>query len=275
MKRHLTLAAAVAALLGTPALAQEDGVDAGQITGNVQLLFQTYQEDSLIGAQVPPSKTGFNAFGNLIYTRGDFSAGMRYESYLDPILGYPGRFRGSGVGYRYANYAKENFEVTLGNFYEQFGSGLLLRAYEERQLGIDNALDGFRLILRPTDGVTLKGLVGKQRLDFDSGLINGPGTIRAIDAEVNLNDAIANTHVQFSFYYPVHRDFIRYFFSGWKNLTSEFYFTYTERSTFARTAAPSKEKTNELPHSVQTKAAGHHWIANEVAIKKPEIWRNI
>jgi len=190
MKRHLTLAAAVAALLGTPALAQEDGVDAGQITGNVQLLFQTYQEDSLIGAQVPPSKTGFNAFGNLIYTRGDFSAGMRYESYLDPILGYPGRFRGSGVGYRYANYAKENFEVTLGNFYEQFGSGLLLRAYEERQLGIDNALDGFRLILRPTDGVTLKGLVGKQRLDFDSGLINGPGTIRAIDAEVNLNDAI-------------------------------------------------------------------------------------
>ncbi|MGB1072694.1 MAG: DUF6029 family protein [Flavobacteriales bacterium] len=190
MKRHLTLAAAVAALLGTPALAQEDGVDAGQITGNVQLLFQTYQEDSLIGAQVPPSKTGFNAFGNLIYTRGDFSAGMRYESYLDPILGYPGRFRGSGVGYRYANYAKENFEVTLGNFYEQFGSGLLLRAYEERQLGIDNALDGFRLILRPTDGLTLKGLVGKQRLDFDSGLINGPGTIRAIDAEVNLNDAI-------------------------------------------------------------------------------------
>jgi hypothetical protein len=190
MKRHLTLAAAVAALLGTPALAQEDEVDAGQITGNVQLLFQTYQEDSLIGAQVPPSKTGFNAFGNLIYTRGDFSAGMRYESYLDPILGYPGRFRGSGVGYRYANYAKENFEVTLGNFYEQFGSGLLLRAYEERQLGIDNALDGFRLILRPTDGVTLKGLVGKQRLDFDSGLINGPGTIRAIDAEVNLNDAI-------------------------------------------------------------------------------------
>lgn len=190
MKRHLTLAAAVAALLGTPALAQEDGVDTGQITGNVQLLFQTYQEDSLIGAQVPPSKTGFNAFGNLIYTRGDFSAGMRYESYLDPILGYPGRFRGSGVGYRYANYAKENFEVTLGNFYEQFGSGLLLRAYEERQLGIDNALDGFRLILRPTDGITLKGLVGKQRLDFDSGLINGPGTIRAIDAEVNLNDAI-------------------------------------------------------------------------------------
>ena len=149
--------AAFAALLVPHALlAQEDGPDAGQVTGNVQMLFQTYQEDTLIGAQVPPSKTGFNAFGNLIYTRGDFSAGMRYESYLDPILGYPGRFRGSGIGYRYANYAKENFEVTIGNFYEQFGSGLVLRAYEERQLGIDNALDGFRLILRPVQGMTLK-----------------------------------------------------------------------------------------------------------------------
>ena len=37
--------------------------------------------------------------------------------------------------------------------------------------------------------MTLKGLVGKQRLDFDSGLINGPGTIRAMDGEINLNDA--------------------------------------------------------------------------------------
>lgn len=177
MTRHsLRLSAAIAVLFPFILVAQDESPDVGQITGNVQMLFQTYQEDSLIGAQVPPSKTGFNAFGNLIYTRGGFSAGMRYESYLDPILGYPGRFRGSGIGYRYLNYNKEHFEVTVGNFYEQFGSGLVLRAYEERQLGIDNALDGFRLVLRPTAGVTVKGLVGKQRFDFDSRLINSPGS---------------------------------------------------------------------------------------------------
>ena len=191
MTRHsLHLSAAIAVLFPFILVAQDESPDVGQITGNVQMLFQTYQEDSLIGAQVPPSKTGFNAFGNLIYTRGGFSAGMRYESYLDPILGYPGRFRGSGIGYRYLNYNKEHFEVTVGNFYEQFGSGLVLRAYEERQLGIDNALDGFRLVLRPAAGVTVKGLVGKQRFDFDSRLINSPGIIRAFDGEVNLNDAI-------------------------------------------------------------------------------------
>ena len=91
---HKVLSVLSLTLLLPMAMLAQDEVDAGQITGNVQLVFQTYQEDSLIGAQVPPSKTGFNAFGNLIYTRGDFSAGMRYESYLDPILGYPGRFRG-------------------------------------------------------------------------------------------------------------------------------------------------------------------------------------
>ena len=109
MKRLLSLAVLAGILFPLSLLAQDSGGDEGQVTGNVQLLFQTYQEDSLIGAQVPPSKTGFNAFGNLIYTKGDFAAGMRYESYLDPILGYPGRFRGSGIGYRYASYTKEKF----------------------------------------------------------------------------------------------------------------------------------------------------------------------
>ena len=43
--------------------------------------------------------------------------------------------------------------MTVGNFYDQFGSGLVFRSYEERNLGIDNAMDGFRLILQPIDGV--------------------------------------------------------------------------------------------------------------------------
>jgi hypothetical protein len=37
--------------------------------------------------------------------------------------------------------------VTIGNFYDQFGSGMIFRAYEERQLGIDNSLDGIKAYL--------------------------------------------------------------------------------------------------------------------------------
>jgi hypothetical protein len=183
--------ASVVATFLLPALAFGQGQerDAGSVSGNLQMLWQSYSEDPIIGAIVPPEQSGFNAFGNLIYQQGGFSAGMRYESYLNAVLGFPGRFKGSGIGYRYARYADPTGKVdfTIGNFYEQFGSGMILRSYEERALGIDNALDGIRLIIRPIEGVEVKAIYGKQRLDFDSRLINGSGIVRAVDGSIDVN----------------------------------------------------------------------------------------
>ena len=188
--RLIVRALGVVACVFSASLLSGQTQDPGRISGNVQMLWQSYAEDTLIGAVVPPAKTGYNAYGNVIYTRGGFSAGMRYESYMNAVLGFPGRFKGTGIGYRYARYADDErgVDITIGNFYEQFGSGMVLRSYEERALGIDNALDGMRLILRPKPGIELKALYGKQRLDFDSRLINGPGIIRALDATIELND---------------------------------------------------------------------------------------
>ena len=164
----------------------------GVVSGNISVLFQTYQEDSLIGAVVPPSKSGFNAYSNIIYTQGNFTAGFRYESYLNSVLGFPGRFKGSGIGYRYARWSDPEIgvDVTVGNFYETFGGGVLLRSYEERNLGLDNAMDGVRLLLSPIDGIDVKMVYGKQRLDFDSRLINSDGIVRGLDVEISLNDII-------------------------------------------------------------------------------------
>ena len=61
---------------------QNDGV----IGGNFQVDVQSYTPDSLIGAQNVPEKVRSNAFLNLNYTKGNFSAGIRYESYLKEIL---------------------------------------------------------------------------------------------------------------------------------------------------------------------------------------------
>lgn len=47
-------------------------------------------------------------------------------------------------------------ELTAGTFYEQFGSGFVLRTYEERSLGIDNSLLGGRLKVNPLPGVFVK-----------------------------------------------------------------------------------------------------------------------
>jgi hypothetical protein len=60
-----------------------------------------------------------------------------------------------------------------------------LRAYEERGLLFDNALDGVRVKFNPYKGIYLKGLVGTQRFFFQEA-----GRVRGFDGEINLNELI-------------------------------------------------------------------------------------
>lgn len=161
------------------------------ISGNIESTFQYLNNDSLIGATQPDQKGLINSYMNVFYTQGKFKAGLRVESYLPRIQGYPNRFDGTGIGMRYVGYANNLVDVTFGTFYEQFGSGLALRAYEDRALGYDNLLDGVRLIVRPKSGVVLKGVYGSHRLSFQQGkLIYGDGIVRGVDGEINLNEAV-------------------------------------------------------------------------------------
>lgn len=162
----------------------------GNLTGNIESTFQMLGEDSLIGANQPPQKGLLNAYMNVFYTIKGFKAGMRVESYLPRIQGYPGNFSGTGIGMRYVGYENDFVDVTLGSIYEQFGSGLSFRTYENRALGYDNFLDGIRVIVRPMNGVKIKGVYGYQRVGFLDGRIEySPGIVRGTDGEINLNNA--------------------------------------------------------------------------------------
>ena len=166
-------------------------VNLGSISGNIESTFQYLNKDSLIGATQPESKALLNSYANIYYTIGNFKAGVRLESYLPRIQGYPDRFDGTGLGMRYVGYSNSFVDVTLGNFYEQFGAGLLFRSYEDRALGYDNNMDGMRLIVRPYKGITLKGVYGNQRLAFQEGkIVKAAGIVRGVDAELHLNQAI-------------------------------------------------------------------------------------
>jgi len=175
------------ALVGCSTIqAQEvkDILNQGKIIGNFQVDAQYYQEDSAIGAVQPNEEILTNGFLNLIYTNGIVSAGVRFESYQNAMLGFPAGYKGSGIAYRFASVNKDNLSVTVGNFYEQFGNGLILRAYEERGLGYDNAIDGVRVKYTIKKGIELTGLIGQQRLFFDK----GDGIVRAFNANINLNE---------------------------------------------------------------------------------------
>ncbi len=167
-------------------------LDAGQLHGNFSTDVQYYRQDSAIGAVLPPERLAANAWANLIYTNGNFEAGGRFESYEPPLAGYPAgqTYTGSGVGYRYIKFKVSDLEITAGSFYEQFGQGLVFRSYEERYLGVDNAMDGIRLKYKPYRGVYLKTVMGRQRFAFTNGLVKGVGIVRGADAEVSLSELL-------------------------------------------------------------------------------------
>lgn len=163
----------------------------GNVTGNMESNVQYLASDTLIGAVAPEQRVVANSYMNVNYSVGKFRTGVRFESYLPSVAGYPGFYSGSGLGYRYAQYAGDRITVTVGNFYEQFGSGLILRSYEERALGLDNALDGASIKFSPVDGVNLKGVIGRQRINFvDGKLFNSDGIVRGVDGNISLNQVI-------------------------------------------------------------------------------------
>ena len=94
-----------------------------------------------------------NAYSNLRFSKGNFTAGIRYESYLNALQDFDIRFNGNGMPYRFAQYTINDLDVTVGNFYDQLGNGLIFRSYEEKNLGIDNAMDGVRLKYSPVAGM--------------------------------------------------------------------------------------------------------------------------
>ena len=97
-------------------------------------------------------------------TKGNFTSGLRYESYLNALKDYDSQYKGNGIPFK-CNFASDGLEITVGNYYEQFGSGLVLRTYEDKGLGVDNAsLDGLRLKYSPFNGIYLTSLIGKVEL---------------------------------------------------------------------------------------------------------------
>ena len=167
--------------------AHGQGIGGGQVTGNVQIDGQLTRPDSLIGAKDDPERWLMNARADILYTNGGFNAGLRFEAYTPPLPGFNAQYKGQGLANYFVSYANEQIEVTAGTFYEQFGSGMILRAYEDRYIGIDNALLGFNIHARPLKGVTLKGAIGKQRRYWEY----GNGIVRGIDGEIDLNTAFS------------------------------------------------------------------------------------
>lgn len=163
-----------------PSVSQgQDFIEQATIQGNFYSEANYYFNDSIMDTEKVPEYIRANIYGNIYYRFKGFNAGLRYEAYQPPLLGFDANYEGHGIANLFLNYTDEQYEITVGSFYEQFGNGIILRAYEDKNLGIDNAFNGFKMVFRPVHGVTLKGLIGKQRYFWDY----SPGTTRGFDGE--------------------------------------------------------------------------------------------
>lgn len=110
------------------------------------------------------------------------TASIQIESY-EPfaLLNYSKNYEGTDLGTYSLNYRDSKLNITAGHFYSQFGSGLILRNWEDRQLGINNALQGGKIVYDPFSFISLTALYGKQRVGFTT----SEGEIYGFNSEID------------------------------------------------------------------------------------------
>ncbi len=172
-----------------------DFVNKSQVHGSFEVDGMFYHPDEAMGIteeDINGRKFGFNAFANITYSLGNFSAGFRYEAFLPPMAGFDPRLEGNGFPHLWASYTMEKFSFTVGSFYEQFGNGLTLRSYEEWTLGYDNSINGVKVQYEPVRGLIFKGVYGVQRFFWMKYSNNNRGIVKGADLELNFNDVFTS-----------------------------------------------------------------------------------
>ena len=159
------LALLLAGLAVTTVNAQENKV---AVHGSIQSDILIPEEDHKIGTGTYNDWGLTNTYAEVGLTSKHIEAGVRAEYLEHPLPGFDDpRFNGWGVSNIYVKALGNGFDVTVGDFYDQFGSGFVFRTYEERSLGIDNSIRGARLNVSAVKGANLKLLGGVQRCFWD------------------------------------------------------------------------------------------------------------
>ena len=133
------------------------------MTGSFETNTNVYLKDAKTLATVPDGRFGSNNYLKVDYYNRRFSAGVQLEAYAPAAVGYPGILEKAALTNYYVAWTDKDFSVTAGTFYEQFGSGLLFRSWEDRALGLNNSIMGARVAYHFRDIVSVKALWGMPR----------------------------------------------------------------------------------------------------------------
>ena len=171
----------------------DSGKSQGYVTGSFETNSVYYNDDLKTSATVPDGMFGSNNYLKLDYYNSRFSAGVQMEAYAPVLVGYTSDLKGAALTNCYVNWKDEDFSVTAGTFYEQFGSGLLFRSWEDRALGLNNSVMGARVTYSFDGILNLKALWGMPRF----GMKFSDTQVRGADLSFVLSDAVGldNTYI--------------------------------------------------------------------------------
>lgn len=154
------------------------------VGGALEMNINYFLEDSVIGASGTPQYNdnliGGEAWLDLNTRYKGFRAGVRLDGFKNSNLLNPtGSYSDEGLGRFYLQQKYKGFKLDLGYLYDQIGSGIIFRSYEQRPLLIDNALVGGTLSYQINDDFSVKGFYGRQKQLFDI----YPNTIRGVNID--------------------------------------------------------------------------------------------
>ena len=210
MKRILLVLTALVAALTASAQIQF-GEKGGYMTIGLESNNILYVDDAKLGTTYP-SKFGSNDYLKLDYVNGRFSVGVQGEAYLPALQGYDD-LRNNGfdkpkvmLASKYIQWQDANYSVMVGDVYDQFGNGLIFRSFEDRQLGINNSIEGGRVTATFGNIVSVKALFGRPRLyssanGYSRGWIGSQyarSTVGGADLSVSLSDIIGSEELMMS-----------------------------------------------------------------------------
>lgn len=164
-KKPQIVVLALAALVSGTAAAQEQ--PKGYLTGSFETNTIYYKDDKKTGAMSPNDHFGSNNYLKVDYYRGKLAVGVQLESYLPVLQSYPSELDGTKLTNYYVTWQDDDFSITAGTFYDQFGSGLLFRSWEDRMLGMNNALMGARFTYNYKNIVAVKAIWGLPRMGME------------------------------------------------------------------------------------------------------------
>ena len=127
-------------------------IQLGEKGGNLAIGLESnnilYVDDAKLGEA--NNRFGSNDYLKIDYTLGRFSVGVQGEAYLPALQGYDD-LRNNGydkpkvmLASKYIQWQDASYSVLVGDIYDQFGNGLIFRSFEDRQLGVNNSIEGVR-----------------------------------------------------------------------------------------------------------------------------------